>query len=61
LNRTIVDEWKPYYVKKEIAGFMEEYDGNLTFGTVHGAGHMAPTDKPAATYRLVFNWLHEGT
>lgn len=47
MNRTVTEEWRPYKVDKEVAGFVEVYEGGLTFGTVHGAGHMAPTDKPA--------------
>lgn len=50
MNRTIKEEWRPYYVTidgaKQLAGYVEEYDGGLTFGSVHGAGHMAPQFKP---------------
>ena len=48
MNRTVVNEWRPYYtneaigVKKEFAGYIEEYEGEFTLGTVHGAGHMVP-------------------
>jgi len=41
LNRTVLEEWRPYYVNSSLgssfAGYVEEFDG-LTFGTVHGAG-----------------------
>ena len=43
-NKT--SEWKEYYVGGQVAGYWESYEGNLTFGTVHGAGHMAPQFKP---------------
>jgi len=39
-NKT--SEWKQYMVEGQVAGYWESYEGNLTFGTVHGAGHMAP-------------------
>lgn len=29
---------------------MEVYDGDFTFATVHGAGHLAAIDKPAEIY-----------
>lgn len=34
--------WRPYYYDDQVAGYLERYEGNLTYGTVHGAGHMAP-------------------
>merc|ERR1719384_2420318 len=52
-------EWKAYMVEGQVAGYWESYEGNLTFGTVHGAGHMAPQFKPPQTYHLVFNWLFD--
>ena len=55
----VKDEWKQYLVEGQVAGYWESYEGNLTFGTVHGAGHMAPQFKPPQTYHLVFNWLFE--
>lgn len=50
LKRTILEEWRPYYVddsdtEKHLGGYLEDYDG-LTLGTVHGAGHMAPQFRP---------------
>tara|TARA_B110000914_G_C15229232_1_gene338807 strand:- start:14 stop:157 length:144 start_codon:yes stop_codon:yes gene_type:complete len=41
------------------SGSIVEYEGGLTFATVHGAGHMAPQFKPAQTYHLIFNWLKQ--
>jgi carboxypeptidase C (cathepsin A) len=52
-------EWSKYEVEGQVAGYWESYKGNLTFGTVHGAGHMAPQFKPPQTYHLVFNWLFD--
>ncbi len=42
MNRTVTEEWRKYFKDDEFAGNVEVYEGNLTFGTVHGAGHMAP-------------------
>ena len=56
LDRTVLEEWRPYYVNSSLAGYVEEFDG-LTFGTVHGAGQSAPQSKPAETFHLVFNWI----
>lgn len=61
MGREVLEAWRPFYVQdsettQHIGGYIEEYDG-LTLGTVHGAGHMTPQYKPAASYRLIFNWL----
>ena len=59
LNWDKTSEWKEYMVEGQVAGYWESYEGGLTFGTVHGAGHMAPQFKPPQTYHLVFNWLFD--
>lgn len=52
------EQWRPYTVNDQVAGYLESYKGNLTFATVHGAGHMAPQFKREQTYYLIFNWLY---
>lgn len=64
LNLEILEDWRPYLVENEsgmgktMGGYIREYKG-LTFGTVHGAGHMAPQFKPKETYHLISNWLKQ--
>ncbi|KAG7580322.1 Alpha/Beta hydrolase fold [Arabidopsis suecica] len=43
--------WYPWYVKKQVGGWTEVYDG-LTFVTVRGAGHEVPLFKPRAAFEL---------
>lgn len=59
LGWDVTEAWRPYHLEGQIAGYVESYDGGLTFGSVHGAGHMAPQFKPYETYHLVMNWFHE--
>jgi len=37
-------------VGRDLGGFVTLYEGDVTFVTVTGAGHMAPADKPEAAY-----------
>jgi len=42
LGWDIITSWGPYMVDGQVGGYYEVYDGDFTFATVHGAGHMAP-------------------
>ena len=56
-NWKTTKDWSPYFVDAQVAGYTQEYEDGFTFGTVHGAGHMAPQFKPPQTYHLVMNWI----
>ncbi|KAJ6753053.1 SERINE CARBOXYPEPTIDASE-LIKE 25 [Salix koriyanagi] len=48
--------WYPWYVKKQVGGWTEVYEG-LTFATVRGAGHEVPLFKPRAALQLFKSFL----
>ncbi|PKI43726.1 hypothetical protein CRG98_035888 [Punica granatum] len=48
--------WYPWYVKKQVGGWTEVYEG-LTFATVRGAGHEVPLFKPRAALQLFRSFL----
>ncbi|KAM0830713.1 hypothetical protein ACQ4PT_066039 [Festuca glaucescens] len=47
LGFPVVDEWRPWYVTGEVAGF----------ATVKGAGHTAPEYKPKECLAMMSSWL----
>ena len=57
LNWKVEQKWRPYFYKDQFAGNIEVREGNFTFATIHGTGHMAPQWKRPETYKVVFNWL----
>ncbi|KAK1432916.1 hypothetical protein QVD17_09819 [Tagetes erecta] len=48
--------WYPWYVKKQVGGWTEVYEG-LTFATVRGAGHEVPLFKPREALQLLRSFL----
>ncbi|XP_061350301.1 serine carboxypeptidase-like 20 isoform X2 [Gastrolobium bilobum] len=46
LGYKIVDEWRPWSINDQVAGYIQGYEKNLTFLTIKGAGHTVPEYKP---------------
>ncbi|CAL5016730.1 unnamed protein product [Urochloa decumbens] len=60
LNLTIVDDWRPWYVGvQQVAGFTRSYSSSLTFATVKGAGHIAPSYKPLECQIMFRRWISQ--
>ncbi|KAF8689256.1 hypothetical protein HU200_042047 [Digitaria exilis] len=57
LNFSIVDEWRPWFVGGQVAGFTRSYSNNLTFATVKGGGHTAPEYMPRQCFAMFERWL----
>lgn len=64
LGWTVTEAWRPYYVMdpngaQQVAGYVEKRDGNFTFASIHGAGHMAPQWKRQYTYHAIFSFVKD--
>lgn len=51
LDLAVEDAWRPWFVRGQVGGYVEVYDG-LTLATVRDAGHMVPYTQPARAYHL---------
>ncbi|KAI7741616.1 hypothetical protein M8C21_024041, partial [Ambrosia artemisiifolia] len=64
LNLSVVDDWRPWFVEEQVAGYTMKYsrdDYNLTFATVKGGGHTAPAYKPKECFNMFMRWLAGNT
>ncbi|XP_025652198.1 serine carboxypeptidase-like 19 isoform X2 [Arachis hypogaea] len=57
LNYSIVDDWRPWLLNGQVAGFTRTYANQMTFATVKGAGHTAPEYKPDEGFAMFSRWL----
>ncbi|BAF28223.1 Os11g0460800 [Oryza sativa Japonica Group] len=58
LNLSIADDWRPWYVDGQVAGFTRSFaSNNLTYATVKGAGHTAAEYKPKECQEMFARWI----
>ncbi|XP_031382927.1 serine carboxypeptidase 1-like [Punica granatum] len=57
LGYKIVEQWRSWLSNKQVAGYLQAYDKNLTFLTIKGAGHMVPQYKPMEALDFYSRWL----
>ncbi|WMV26906.1 hypothetical protein MTR67_020291 [Solanum verrucosum] len=55
LNYSIVDDWRPWIVDSQVAGYTRTYSNKMTFAT--GGGHTAPEYKPVECLAMLRRWL----
>ncbi|KAL1292041.1 hypothetical protein HN51_060504 [Arachis hypogaea] len=58
LGYKIIDEWRPWFVDGQVAGFTQGYEFNLTFLTIKGAGHTVPEYKPKESLHFYKQFIH---
>ncbi|RID70478.1 hypothetical protein BRARA_C02493 [Brassica rapa] len=56
LNYSIIDDWRPWKIKDQIAGYTRTYSNKMTFATIKGGGHTAEY-KPNETFIMFQRWI----
>ncbi|XP_030446821.1 serine carboxypeptidase-like 35 [Syzygium oleosum] len=53
----VKEEWRAWFHKQQVAGWVEIYEGGLTLATVRGAGHQVPVFAPDQSLSLFTHFL----
>ncbi|MQL84567.1 hypothetical protein Taro_017093 [Colocasia esculenta] len=57
MGLTVKEEWRAWYHKKQVAGWVVEYWEGLTLATLRGAGHQVPAFAPDRSLSLLSHFL----
>ncbi|XP_059281575.1 serine carboxypeptidase-like 13 [Lycium ferocissimum] len=58
LNYSIIEDWRPWNVNDQVAGYMRSYSNKMTYATVKGSGHTACSDKPEECFAMFKRWIN---
>ncbi|KAL0004887.1 hypothetical protein SO802_012448 [Lithocarpus litseifolius] len=61
LGLKIKEEWRAWFHKTQVAGWVQTYEGGLTLATVRGAGHQVPVFAPHQSLSLFTHFLSSKT
>ncbi|KAG7651555.1 Peptidase S10 serine carboxypeptidase [Arabidopsis thaliana x Arabidopsis arenosa] len=57
LNYSIIDDWRPWMIKNQIAGYTRTYANKMTFATIKGGGHTIEF-KPEEASIMFQRWIN---
>ncbi|XP_059287049.1 serine carboxypeptidase-like 17 [Lycium ferocissimum] len=57
LNYSIIDDWRPWTIDGQVAGYTRSFSNHMTFATVKGAGHTAPEYKREESFHMFKRWI----
>ncbi|KAL1213404.1 putative serine carboxypeptidase-like 52 [Cardamine amara subsp. amara] len=56
LNYPIIDDWRPWMIKNQIAGYTRTCANKMTYATIKGGGHTAEY-KPEESFIMFQRWI----
>ncbi|KAL9450210.1 hypothetical protein AB3S75_012024 [Citrus x aurantiifolia] len=58
VQRISNDDWRPWILHSQVAGYTRTYSNQMTYATVKGGGHTAPEYRPAECYAMFQRWIN---
>ncbi|KAJ4912185.1 Serine carboxypeptidase-like 3 [Raphanus sativus] len=56
LSYSIIDNWRPWIINNQVAGYTQTYANNMTYATVKGGGHTLDF-KPNESFIMFQRWI----
>lgn len=57
MNLKVEEEWRAWFERRQVAGWVETYQEGLTLATIRGAGHQTPVFAPRQSLALFIYFL----
>ncbi|XP_009612197.1 serine carboxypeptidase-like 11 isoform X1 [Nicotiana tomentosiformis] len=57
LNYSIIDDWRPWTIDGQVAGYTRSFSNHMTYATVKGGGHTAPEYKREESFHMFKRWI----
>ncbi|KAG6581552.1 Serine carboxypeptidase-like 35, partial [Cucurbita argyrosperma subsp. sororia] len=57
MNLKVDEEWRAWFERRQVAGWVETYQEGLTLATIRGAGHQTPVFAPRQSLALFIYFL----
>ncbi|CAN4115161.1 unnamed protein product [Withania somnifera] len=57
LNYSIIDDWRPWTIDGQIAGYTRSFSNHMTYATIKGGGHTAPEYKRKESFHMLKRWI----
>lgn len=57
MDLKVEEEWRAWYDRHQVAGWVETYQEGLSLATIRGAGHQVPIFAPQQSLSLLTHFL----
>ena len=57
IKLNVMKGWRAWFEGRQVGGWVEEYEGGLTFVTIRGAGHQVPIFAPQQAPSIFSHFL----
>ncbi|KAM3199954.1 serine carboxypeptidase-like 13 [Capsicum annuum] len=59
LNYSIIDDWHPWTIDGQVAGYTRSFSNHMTYATIKGGGHTAAEYKREECFHMFKRWIDQ--